>query len=109
MAARTDHCVGKSWSGLECSIGNLIELIEINRVQSALSRLSRFAAFGKEFDGTSLVFLPILKQPRRRIDLDERDAFRNGKGDDRQWLKRFLHKVNPYGQRGMRPRFRFAE
>src|SRR5437016_3265640 len=68
---------------LKCPLGNLIELIEINRVQSALCRLSRLAALGKELDGTSLSFLFALKQSRRWIDLDERDAFRNGKGHDR--------------------------
>ena len=68
---------------LERSFGDLIELIEINRVQSALSRFSGLAALGKEFDGTSLSLLLALKQSRRRIDLDKCDAFRNGKGYDR--------------------------
>src|SRR5512141_2935673 len=92
---------------LERSLGDLIELIEINRVESVLSRLSRLAAFGKEFDSTRLSVLA-LKQSRCRIDLDERDAFRNGKGHDRERLERLLHEINPNGQSGMRPRFRLA-
>ena len=94
---------------LQRPLGDLIQLIEINRVQSALSRLSRLAAFGKEFDGTALPLLLVLKQPRGRIDLDERDAFRNGKSHDRKRLERFLHEVDPNGQRGMCPRLRLAE
>ena len=49
---------------LERSFGDLIELIEIYRIQPALSRLSRLAAFGKELDGARLPLLLILKKPR---------------------------------------------
>src|SRR5205823_12480063 len=47
---------------LECPLGNLIQFIEINRVQSALCRFSRLAALGKELDGTILSLLLALKQ-----------------------------------------------
>ena len=49
---------------LQRSLGDLIELIEIYRIQPALSRLSRLAAFGKELDGARLPLLLILKKPR---------------------------------------------
>jgi hypothetical protein len=68
---------------LKSPLGDLIQLIEVDRIESALCRLSRLAAFGKELDGTILSLLLALKQSRGWIDLDERDAFRNGKGHDR--------------------------
>ena len=48
-------------AGLERPLRDLVQFVEIDRVSSALCRLSRLAALGKEFDRTGLSLLFILK------------------------------------------------
>jgi hypothetical protein len=48
---------------LQRSLGSLIQLIEIDRVQPSLSGLSRLAALSEKFHGTRLSILAF-KQPR---------------------------------------------